>query len=154
MRAVVLLWLLCVSPSMAVPPTWQWQALADGEPVRLEQFRGQWLWLDFWASWCGPCRKSLPAYQRLWQRFESRGLQVLAVSLDEDQNAARAMVAEMDLSYVLAWDFRQQSPKAFGVRAMPMALLLDPQGRVIWRHAGFGPGDEQRIAQRLEAVLP
>ncbi len=154
-RAVPWLFLLLwLAAAHAEVPQAQWSPLQGEGSVRLADYRGQLVWLDFWASWCGPCRKSLPAYQKLWERYHARGFTVLAVSLDEDRAAAQRMVEPMALAYPLLWDMNQDSPQSFGVRAMPMAFLIDADGEVVWSHAGFRPGDEVEIARQIEAHLP
>ncbi len=153
----VLVWLavlLFPVVALAEAPEGQWSELQGTGTVRLADYRGKLVWLDFWASWCGPCRKSLPAYQKLWQTYRQQGFEVLAVSLDEDRAAARRMVEPLSLGYTLLWDGEQRSPAQFGVRAMPMAFLIDAGGRVVWSHAGFRPVDETEIARRIEAHLP
>lgn len=151
--ALLAVWLWPGMASAEVPEG-QWLRLQGKDTVRLSDYRGKLVWLDFWASWCGPCRKSLPAYQQLWQRYRQLGFEVLAVSLDEDRAAAQGMVEPLSLGYTLLWDGEQRSPAQFGVRAMPMAFLIDASGKVVWSHAGFRPGDEVEIARQIEARLP
>ncbi len=119
-------------PSAA--PEFEFQRLDGGERVRLSALRGKVVLIDFWATWCEPCRRSLPRHAELAETFGDR-LVVLAVSLDETHEVARRFIARQKI----ALDFFHDSGKAaeaFGVEAMPYAVILDRQGRIVERIAG------------------
>jgi cytochrome c biogenesis protein CcmG/thiol:disulfide interchange protein DsbE len=120
---------------------------------RLSELRGLWVYLDFWASWCGPCRQSFPWMAKLQQQYASRGLRVLAISLDAQRSDADAFLARQPAGFALAFDPSGESARRFAVRAMPSSALIDPQGRVRWMHRGFRSDDaaalEARVAQAL-----
>lgn len=121
--------------------------------ARLSDLRGLWVYLDFWASWCGPCRQSFPWMARLQQQHASRGLRVVAINLDAQRSDADAFLARHPTGFALAFDPSGESARRFAVRGMPSSALIDPQGRLRWMHRGFRSDDaavlEARVAQAL-----
>lgn len=123
--------------------------------TQLAALRGQWVYLDFWASWCAPCRQSFPWMAALQQKYGPRGLQVLAINVDAKHGDADAFLARTPAGFALAFDPKGEAPKRFAIKAMPSSVLIDPQGQVRWVHKGFRPDEaaalEARIASALEA---
>ena len=121
--------------------------------ARLSDLRGLWVYLDFWASWCGPCRQSFPWMARLQQQHASRGLRVVAINLDAQRSDADAFLARPPAGFALAFVPAGESARRFAVRGMPSSALIDPQGRLRWMHRGFRSDDaavlEARVAQAL-----
>lgn len=121
----------------------------DTGPLALADLRGRVVWLDFWASWCGPCRQSFPWMEAMQQRHRAQGLQVVAVNLDTKPEPARRFLAEHPASFTVAFDPTGDSARRCAVRAMPTSVLIGADGRVRRVHAGFR--DDQR--EQLEAAL-
>lgn len=127
-----------------------------GEPnqrVSLNQLKGKWVYLDFWASWCVPCKKSLPVFERMYQEHQHQGFQVLAISLDNEVSAAQSFVDTMKLTYPVLLDKAMASSKAYSVIGMPTSFLINPHGAVVWKHQGFQNGDDQRIPQEIARLI-
>lgn len=114
--------------------------------------RGRVVYLDFWASWCGPCRSSLPALNRLYQQLKPEGFQIVAVNLDEDRAEALAFLQQNPVSYPVVTD---QGPLAeqFGVLGMPSGFLIDRAGKIRHIHLGFRIGDEARLKRHILQLL-
>ncbi len=125
----------------------------DGSSVRLEEFRGQVVLLDVWATWCEPCRRSLPFYEELYRSLSSRGFVVLAVSIDETDAAVRSFLGPTPPSFPVLRDPRGEAPRALGAAAMPTSYLIDRTGKVRWEHGGFQRGDEELVRQQVLAQL-
>jgi thiol-disulfide isomerase/thioredoxin len=121
----------------------------DGMPLPLASFKGNVLLLDFWASWCVPCRKSFPFLNGLQNRYANDGLKVVGVTLEEDDDAIRGFLEEVPAGFTIARDPTEQAGEAFGVVAMPTTFLIDRQGRVAARFEG---GDES-VHARIEAAI-
>ncbi|MCK6432957.1 MAG: TlpA family protein disulfide reductase [Burkholderiaceae bacterium] len=121
--------------------------------ARLSDLRGLWVYLDFWASWCGPCRQSFPWMAQLQRQYAARGLRVVAVNLDAQRSDADAFLARHPAGFALAYDPSGESARRFAVRGMPSSALIDPHGRLRWMHRGFRSDDaaalEARVAQAL-----
>lgn len=119
----------------------------------LQDHRGQVVYLDFWASWCAPCRKSMPFMEALHQELASEGLRILAVNLDDEQAPALKFVERYGVTYTNLFDGMATLPEKYKVMGMPTAVLIDRKGVVRWVHAGFSSKDEAEIRQQIEAVL-
>jgi thiol-disulfide isomerase/thioredoxin len=127
--------------------------LGTDKLITLTDFRGQVVYLDFWASWCGPCRVSLPAMEVMYRELKDQGFTVLAVNLDADVADAQKFLLSRPVSYPIIYDAEQILPKIYAVKGMPTAYILDRTGLVRDVHEGFRPGDESRIKHIIEALL-
>jgi peroxiredoxin len=118
---------------------------ASGRPVRLSQVLAQKaVLLNFWATWCPPCREEMPSMERVYRDYQARGLEILAVSLDlgtEASVAARvnAFMAELRLTFPALLDLSGEATRAYRIRALPVTLLIDRQGQI--RALEIGPRD-------------
>ncbi len=108
----------------------------DGEPVSLSDFRGQPVLVNFWASWCGPCRYEMPFLQRIHEEQAVNGLVVLGVNLEESPDEVREFTAEFGLSFTTLLDSRQEVGLMYNVRAIPTTLLIDENGVIQDRKVG------------------
>jgi len=124
-------------------------ALGGGE-LALSDFKGEWVVLTFWASWCGPCRAEMPSLEALHREVGDDGVAVLGVSLDSDIEAARGFAAEMDLSFPLLWDRGGTVGRDYRASAIPMSYLVDPQGSLVG--VATGARDWTAIAPLIESL--
>lgn len=128
---------------------------ASGANVDLAQFKGQVVYLDFWASWCGPCRQSFPWMNDMQAKYGPKGLQVLGVNVDSQSPEAQAFLKDVHAHFRVVFDPQGKTPAAFGVKGMPTSYLIDRQGRVVMSHMGFNRAGasevEHAIQQQLEA---
>lgn len=124
-----------------------------GENVSLEEVRGKVVLLDFWATWCGPCRESMPFYRQLYEEKKAKGFEVLAVSVDEDVETIRAFQKRFRLPFPILVDIGYQAATRFGPPTMPTAYLIDRMGRVRERFQGFRGSDKERVREAVEALL-
>lgn len=104
---------------------------ASGKPVRLSELAGKAVILDFWASWCVPCRAQAPIVDQVAQSFAGRGLVALGVVTDDDPEAARRFIAEHRVRYPSVVDEQREAARAFGVQGLPTIVALDRAGRVV-----------------------
>jgi thiol-disulfide isomerase/thioredoxin len=110
--------------------------------------------VDFWASWCAPCKESFPAYAQLNADFTARGLVVLAISVDQNAEAYRSFVKRMNPSFATVCDKDQQIVREVNIPVMPTCYVLGRDGRVRFVHHGFhGAATEQEIRRELDALL-
>jgi thiol-disulfide isomerase/thioredoxin len=124
----------------------------DGKPLRLSDFSGKYVLLEFWASWCGPCRGAIPELKELHERFAADGrLRILGLSVDEDRDAARKLVAKEGMpwlqGYLGKWS-ESEVCKAYGVPWLPHTVLVGPDGKVVGRNLD-GPTLRAAIGELL-----
>lgn len=108
-----------------------------GENIRLEELAGKVILINFWASWCGPCREELPELELLYQKYKSRGLVILAISGDSKREKAEEFIRPLNLSYPILYDDNLDINSLYRVRAMPSTYLVDRKGVVRYQHLGF-----------------
>jgi thiol-disulfide isomerase/thioredoxin len=121
--------------------------------ARLADLRGKVVYVDFWASWCGPCRKSFPWMSELQQRHAAEGLQVVAVNVDEKREDAVAFLAKVPARFTIAYDPAGATPKAYGVKGMPSSALVGRDGQLLWMHTGFNEADKGQLEECIRAAL-
>jgi len=127
---------------------------AAGQPgVPLFDGKARATYIDFWASWCGPCRQSFPWMNRMQAKFGPQGLRIVAVNLDKQTADAQRFLAELPAQFTLAFDPSADTARRFGVKAMPSSVLLGADGKVLATHAGFREDDMAPLEARLAAAL-
>lgn len=127
---------------------------ATGQPaVALFDGKARATYIDFWASWCGPCRQSFPWMNRMQSKFGSQGLRVVAVNLDSQPADAQRFLAQWPAQFTLAFDPSAEAARRFGIKTMPSSVLLGADGKVIATHAGFRDEDADPLEARIAAAL-
>jgi peroxiredoxin len=130
-------------------------ALADlaGNRVRLSDHRGHVVLLNFWATWCPPCRAEMPSMETLYQAYRDRGLVILAISGDRTgRDVVESFVQELDLNFPILLDPNGEVFGQYGVRGLPASFLLDRRGRIVSAEAGARDWNSQ-VARQVVAVL-
>ena len=122
-------------------------------PAGLDPVEGRVIWVDFWASWCVPCRRSFPWLNTMHHKYGADGLQIIAVNLDKDRALADGFLAEVPAEFSLRFDPAGGLAKRFGVQAMPSSYLLDADGKVLATHFGFKTADTADYEQAIKAAL-
>jgi cytochrome c biogenesis protein CcmG, thiol:disulfide interchange protein DsbE len=123
---------------------------ATAGTVTLDSLRGRVVYLDFWASWCQPCRRSFPWMETMRQRYSGKGLTVVAVNLDKDRRAADGFLARWPAGFPVAFDPAGKVAEAYGVAAMPTSFLIGRDGVILSTHAGFVPGKAGELETRIQ----
>ncbi|MFT5082115.1 MAG: thiol-disulfide isomerase/thioredoxin [Lentisphaeria bacterium] len=124
-----------------------------GKNVRLSDLRGRVVMLNFWASWCGPCRQEMPLLDQLSQRYEPAGFTMLGVNVEADQKAADNLLREIPVSFPVLYDPTSKVSALYRVEAMPSTILIDCDGNMNYLHRGYVPGDEKTYKKRIKTLL-
>ncbi|MES9972805.1 TlpA family protein disulfide reductase [Candidatus Thiodiazotropha sp. LNASS1] len=125
----------------------------EGVNIKLSELRGQVVMVNFWASWCGPCRQEMPLLQQLFDRYQSLGFSLLGVNVDEDRAAADKMLSDVPVSFPILYDDRSKVSKQYQVKAMPSTFMVDRDGRIRYLHKGYKPGYEEEYQQQIRQLL-
>ncbi len=141
---------------LAQPPAWALNCVAerlDGTgKLDWSAYAGRHVYLDFWASWCEPCKKSFPFMNDLKKQFEAKGIVVVAISVDKDATEAREFLRANPAAFQVALDSTGQCAKEMQVKGMPSSFILGPKGELIDTHKGFRPSDIASITQALQKL--
>lgn len=124
----------------------------DGRQIKLSDYRGKYVLIDFWASWCGPCRQENPNVVKAYQTFRNRNFTILGISLDKDKNAWTQAIKQDNLTWDQAGelkDFEGDVVRLYQVEAIPSSFLIDPQGKIVARNLR-----EEQLSEFLNKTLP
>ncbi len=121
--------------------------------VALGSLRGKVVLIDFWASWCGPCRQSFPWLRSMASKHAPEGFVVVAINLDKDREAANEFLRDFKPSFDVAFDPAGRTAEAYDVRAMPSSYLVGRDGRLVYSHAGFTLRDEETIENKIKEAV-
>ena len=125
----------------------------NGETVALQSLRGKVVLLNFWATWCGPCRQELPELARVQEKFRQRGLAVVAVTVDNEVENVRAFLKKYAIKLQTVWDKKKKVADAYLVEKMPSSYLIDRNGVVRFIHRGYTPEEFKRIEAEIDELL-
>ena len=135
-------------------PAWELPLIANGEgTVTDSTYLGRVTYVDFWASWCGPCRLSLPALNRLSKEFDAADFSVVAISVDYVDEDALDFLKRYPVDYPVAIDKAGNSGRDFSVAGMPSGYLIDRDGLIREVHVGFRKGDEALLREQIKALI-
>ncbi len=123
------------------------------DSVTLSQFHGKVVYLDFWASWCLPCRESFPWMNRMASRYRRDGLVVIAVNLDKDRALADKFLKELKPGFTIAFDPKAEVAERYDVQMMPSSYLIDREGQITTQHRGFFANQAQNIEVEIQGLL-
>ena len=126
---------------------------SSGENLRLSEYRGNVVMVNFWATWCGPCRQEMPLLDELYSRYQRVGFSLLGVNIDDNQSKAMNMVSELGLCFPVLFDSRKEVSMLYEVDAMPVTILIDREGTVRYVHHGYKPGYEEKYLDQIRSLL-
>ena len=124
-----------------------------GENLRLSEYRGEVVLINFWASWCGPCRQEMPVLSELHDKYRALGFTVLGVNVEADSSKARKLLQEQPVSFPVVFDNDSVVSKQYDVVAMPSTVLVDRDGNMRYLHKGYKPGLEAVYQQQVRDLI-
>ena len=126
---------------------------ASGENIRLSEYRGQVVLLNFWASWCGPCRQEMPELDVLHQKYEGLGFTVFGVNVEQDRKMADKILRDIPVTFPILFDDQNAVSELYDVDAMPVTVLVDRNGDIRFMHRGYKPGYEIEYEAQVRQLV-
>lgn len=151
--------LLCLTaflpPAFATEPApdFTLPTFPDGAKISLKDLKGRVVYLDFWATWCPPCRKSFPWMDQMHARYKDAGLTIVAVSVDKKPELIKQFIKKMEPGFTIAHDPSGEVAKAYQLRGMPSSYLIDRNGQLIATHMGFRRKDTEKLERTIKTLL-
>ena len=142
--------LIQVSSVWAVEPG---QSLPALNLTEVQATKGQYIYIDYWASWCGPCRQSFPWMNALQAKLGSKGLKVVAVNVDAKRADADKFLVHTPAQFTVAYDPQGVSAKTLAIKTMPTSMLVSPEGKVLFVHSGFRTEETGQLEAKILASM-
>ncbi|MFO1504507.1 MAG: TlpA disulfide reductase family protein [Steroidobacteraceae bacterium] len=148
---------LLAAPALAVAPagpapTFQLASMA-GKPVSLDQYKGQVVMINFWASWCGPCREEMPILEKLHAKYKPMGFTMIGVNVEPDSAEAAKWLKATPVTFPILFDTKSEVSKLYAVQSMPSTVIIDRKGNLRWLHRGYKAGDENEYLNQIRALV-
>jgi len=124
-----------------------------GQDVSLQQYRGNVVMINFWASWCGPCRQEMPLLESIYKKYNKMGFTMLGVNVEPDSNAANDWLKATPVSFPILYDRDSKVSKLYDVAGMPSTVIIDRSGKVRVLHRGYKPGDENEYLDSIRTLI-
>ena len=125
----------------------------SGHQVSLAQFKGQVVMINFWASWCGPCREEMPLLDSIYHSYSKMGFTLIGVNVEPDSQAANDWLKQTPVSFPILYDKESKVSKLYDVEGMPSTVIIDRAGKVRVVHRGYKPGDENGYLDSVRALI-
>jgi len=128
---------------------------ASGDTIKLSDFSGKVIILDFWASWCGPCKEEFPFLIDLYNKYSEKDFSVLAVNVDENSSSMNKFLSGInkDVPFKIISDRKSKIPELYNLDAMPSSFVIDKKGVVRYAHTGFTKSDKEKFINEIEKIL-
>ncbi len=126
---------------------------AEGRNLRLAEQRGQVVLVNFWASWCGPCKVEMPHLNKLYDKYRASGFTLLAVNIDDDARTGAATAAKWGLKFPVLLDADKRVSKLYDLGSMPATVLIDRDGKVRYLHRGYRDGVEEAYERQIRELV-
>ena len=125
----------------------------SGKNLKLSEYRGQVVLLNFWASWCGPCRQEMPLLEKIYKKYKPLGFTMLGVNVEENSSAAKKLLRDVKVSFPILFDTKNIASKLYNVSAMPTTVIIDRNGNKRFVHKGYKPGYEKDYIKQVKQLL-
>ncbi len=122
-------------------------------PVKLAALRDKVVYVDFWASWCGPCKQSFPWMNDMQAKYGAQGLTIVGINVDKKRADAESFLKGTPAKFTVAFDEKGTTPTSYQIKGMPSSYLIDRNGKIIATHAGFRPEESAALEAKFRAAL-
>ena len=127
--------------------------VASAAELNLSAYRGKVVYVDFWASWCGPCKQSFPWLDRLVREYSSQNFVVIGVNVDKNRDRAERFLSDTPAAFSIVYDPQGELATAYKVTGMPAGILIDRSGHVRFQHAGFSEKQKEAYEEQVQSLL-
>lgn len=127
--------------------------LAGKKKLKLSQLQGNVVMINFWASWCGPCREEMPLIEDLFQKYKKLGFVVYGVNVDANPQDAQALLKETGVSFPVGYDTKNKVSQLYSVDSMPSTVMVDRKGNMRFLHRGYKPGYEKDYEKQIRQLI-
>ena len=135
-------------------PAPQFQLAArGGKTIDLAQYKGQVVMINFWATWCGPCRQEMPLLESIYKKYNKMGFTLIGVNVEPDTKPVESFLKETPVSFPIAFDTKSEVSKMYEVSGMPSTVIVDRKGKVSVIHHGYKPGDENVYQDAIRKLV-
>ncbi len=125
----------------------------SGENIKLSELRGEVVMINFWASWCAPCRQEMPLLEELYKKYSDLGFTLLAVNVEEDSSKADILLRDIPVTFPVLFDNTNKVTKLYKVVAMPSTIIVDRDGNMRYLHRGYLPGYEEEYKKQVSELI-
>jgi peroxiredoxin len=126
---------------------------AVGDPVSLAALKGQVVLINFWASWCGPCRQEMPILDQMYKKYKAAGFTLLGVNVEPKSGDAISFLKATPVSFPILFDTQSKVSNLYEVSGMPSTVIVDRKGNVRYVHHGYKPGDESQYLDQIRSLM-
>ena len=124
-----------------------------GGTLDLSKYKGQVVMINFWASWCGPCRQEMPLLENIYQKYNKLGFTLLGISIDDDSKTAEDFLKKVPVSFPVLFDTQSKVSGLYQVQGMPTTIFIDRKGNVRQIHESYKPGDENGYLDEIRSLM-
>ena len=151
--AVILISLFSLSQYAYAEKAIDFDLPSDKGNIKLSSLKGNVVYVDYWASWCPPCRKSFPWMNKMHSKYEAQGLKIIGISLDSTRKKADKFLSKMPALFSIVYDHEGKTADDYEVQVMPTSYLIDRKGNLIYTHKGFNSKDKQKLEEEFKKAL-
>jgi peroxiredoxin len=126
---------------------------AVGDPVSLSDLKGQVVLINFWASWCGPCRQEMPILEQMYRKYKPAGFTLLGINVEPKSGDAMTFLKATPVSFPILFDTQSKVSTLYEVSGMPSTVIVDRKGNVRYVHHGYKPGDESEYLDQIRSLM-
>jgi len=125
----------------------------DDSVISLSSYKGKVIYLDFWASWCVPCRQSFPFMNEMHEKYSDAGLKIIAVNLDTEAEKAKHFLKRIPADFTVAYDAEGKVPELYKLSVVPGFYLINREGEIVYKHSGFRHSQNEKLESKIQQVL-
>ena len=144
---------LALAPAAALPAPAASSGSPAGNPVSLADLKGQVVLINFWASWCGPCRQEMPVLDQMYRKYKAAGFTLLGVNVEPKSGDALTFLKATPVSFPILFDTQSKVSTLYEVSGMPSTVIVDRKGNVRYVHHGYKPGDESQYLDQIRSLM-